>query len=57
MEFDLTADRPSDDELKHLLAPRGALRAPALRVGSHLFVGYNEDMLESALKSSEAGAT
>ena len=47
--FDLTgADRPEDDALLALLLGRsGKLRAPTMRVGSQLLVGYSADMLES----------
>ena len=48
--FDLTSDRPSDDELLGLLLGRsGKLRAPSVRVGSTLIVGYNEELYASTL--------
>jgi len=50
LRFDLTADRPADDELLALLLGRsGKLRAPTIRVGSRLLVGYNEELLEAHL--------
>ena len=42
--FDLAADRPPDEELlPKLLGPTGNLRAPTVRVGKTLVVGYNEE--------------
>ena len=43
MYFDLKKDKPSDVELaKVLLGPTGNLRAPALRRGKTLIVGFDE---------------
>ena len=40
------ADRPPDDELVKLMVSRwGKLRAPAMKVGTTLLVGFNRDML------------
>ena len=42
------ADRPPDSELVGMMMGRwGKLRAPALRVGTTLVVGYNQDILAS----------
>ena len=42
--FDLKKEKPSDDELaKVLLGPTGNLRAPALRRGKTLVVGFDEE--------------
>jgi len=42
--FDMQASPPSDAELKqHLIGPSGNLRAPTVRVGDRLFVGFNPD--------------
>jgi arsenate reductase-like glutaredoxin family protein len=50
LRIDLTKDRPSDEELLQLLLGRsGKLRAPTLRVGTTLVVGYNADLLASTL--------
>lgn len=50
LHFDLSVARPSDDELLGLLLGRsGKLRAPTLRSGSRLLVGYNQEMMESVL--------
>ncbi len=41
-------DRPGDDEIVAMVTSRwGKLRAPALRVGTTLAVGFNREMLES----------
>jgi hypothetical protein len=48
--FDLARDRPTDDALLGVLLGRsGKLRAPALRAGNRLIVGYSESLLESTL--------
>jgi len=48
--FDLARGRPTDDELLGVLLGRsGKLRAPALRAGNRLIVGYSESLLESTL--------
>ena len=48
--FDLSKDRPSDDELLGMLLGRsGKLRAPAIRTGDRLVVGFNQDLLASTL--------
>ena len=48
--YDLTKVRPPDSELLALLLGRsGKLRAPAMRVGSRLLVGYNSEMLSGVL--------
>jgi arsenate reductase-like glutaredoxin family protein len=42
--FDMTADRPDDDTLAAaILGPTGNLKAPTLRVGDTLLVGFNEE--------------
>lgn len=41
---------PDDDTLAaHLLGPTGNLRAPTLRKGNTLLVGFNEDAYEETL--------
>ena len=48
--LDLTGGRPSDDDLLGLLLGRsGKLRAPTLRKGTTLVVGYNGDILADTL--------
>ena len=50
LRFDLTSQRPADEELLQLLLGRsGKLRAPALRYGPRLVVGYNQALLPLAL--------
>jgi arsenate reductase-like glutaredoxin family protein len=42
--FDLEKELPDDDTLAgHLLGPTGNLRAPTIRCGDTLYVGFNED--------------
>ena len=50
LRFDLTSQRPSDEELLQLLLGRsGKLRAPTFRYGTRLIVGYNQALLPTAL--------
>jgi arsenate reductase-like glutaredoxin family protein len=50
LHVDLAHDRPDDAELLALLLGRsGKLRAPVLRTGSRLIVGYNGDILAEQL--------
>ena len=45
-ELDLNTETPTDDVVaKLMLGPTGNLRAPTLRVGRTLVVGYNEQVL------------
>jgi arsenate reductase-like glutaredoxin family protein len=47
---DVTSKTPSDDELAALmLGPTGNLRAPTLRVGQTLLVGYNDQVFADEL--------
>lgn len=47
---DLAADTPSDEDLaKLMLGPTGNLRAPTMRVGQTMVVGYNDQMFRDAL--------
>lgn len=51
--FDLARNRPDDQTLlKHMLGPTGNLRAPTLRIGATLLVGYNEETYQQALGTS-----
>ena len=48
--FDLVTDRPDDEVLlARLLGPTGNLRAPTVRVGTTLVVGFNEDAYRDVL--------
>ena len=50
LHFDLKEDRPDDEEILGLILGRsGKLRAPAIRTGTTFVVGYNPDVLETAL--------
>lgn len=45
VHLNLAKDKPDDDELaKLLLGPSGNLRAPTLRKGKTLIVGFNNEM-------------
>ena len=42
--FDMTNDPPDDETLAaHLLGPTGNLKAPTLRIGETLLVGFGEE--------------
>jgi arsenate reductase-like glutaredoxin family protein len=48
--FDLKRDRPDDETLlAHLLGPTGNLRAPTLKVGKTVLVGFNEESYRDVL--------
>jgi arsenate reductase-like glutaredoxin family protein len=50
-QIDLHRDRPSPAELKALMiGPTGNLRAPTLRVGKTLLVGFHEETYKSVFK-------
>ena len=43
--FAMNKDRPDDETLmSHMLGPTGNLRAPAIRRGKTLLVGFNEEI-------------
>ncbi len=41
--FDMKSPPDDDTLVAHLLGPSGNLRAPTIRKGSTLYVGFNED--------------
>lgn len=44
VDFDMKKDKPDDETLlKNLMGPSGNLRAPTIRRGKTLFVGFNEE--------------
>jgi arsenate reductase-like glutaredoxin family protein len=48
--FDLKKDKPDDATLlAHLIGPRGTLRAPTVRVGKTMLVGFNGEAYASVL--------
>ncbi len=50
LDMDLTKDAPQESELLELLLGRsGKLRAPTIKVGESLMVGYNQEMFVSVL--------
>ncbi len=53
--FDMKKDNPTDDDiLAVILGPSGNLRAPAIRVGPTLLIGFNKDAYEAILTSRVA---
>lgn len=51
LTFDMKRDAPSDDEiLAAILGPTGNLRAPTLRIGKTLVVGFSEEAYREAMK-------
>jgi hypothetical protein len=52
VSLDLQKERPGDEELLELLLGRsGKLRAPAVRSGSRLLIGFNPALLEMLLEA------
>ena len=50
IHFDLSRDRPANADLLDMLLGRsGKLRAPTIRTGATLLVGYNLGLLETGL--------
>ena len=48
--FDMKKDPPDDDTLAaHLLGPTGNLKAPTLRVGDTLLVGFGDEAYRQVL--------
>ncbi len=48
--FDMKKDNPNDEQLASaMLGPTGNLRAPTIRRGKRLFVGFNEQMYRDHL--------
>jgi hypothetical protein len=54
--FDMKGAPPDDDTLAaHLLGPTGYLKAPTLRVGDTLLVGFSEQAYRQVLGGPPAG--
>jgi arsenate reductase-like glutaredoxin family protein len=52
LEFEISKTTPSDAELlKHFLGRSGTLRAPVIRIGSHLIAGFDEAVWKKLLGS------
>jgi hypothetical protein len=50
--FDMPTDPPDDETLlAHLLGPTGNLRAPTMRHGQTLLVGFSEDAYKQVLSN------
>jgi hypothetical protein len=53
VRFDMKKDPPAKETLlAHILGPTGNLRAPALRRGETLLVGFNSDLYQEVLGQS-----
>lgn len=50
VHFDLKKDYDEDEVAGMILGRSGTLRAPVLRVGKKLIVGFNEEALGEVLK-------
>jgi len=49
-EVDLKNDRPEDDALgKIMLGPTGNLRAPTMKIGKTILIGFHEETYESVM--------
>lgn len=46
LSFKLGA-KPTDEQIDAMLGPTGNLRAPTLKVGKTIVVGFNDEMFES----------
>jgi len=50
VDFDMKRDPPDDETLlKHIIGPSGKLRAPVIRRGSTLLIGFAEDEFAEVL--------
>lgn len=48
-------DKPSDQELLDaMIGPTGNLRAPSLKVGNKLIIGFNEELFNTVFRSTTA---
>lgn len=51
VEFDLKKEIPQFDELeKVMIGPSGNLRAPAIKIGKTMLVGFHQEMYEGHIK-------
>jgi hypothetical protein len=51
VELDIKRDEPTDEELAAaLLGPTGNLKAPTIRHGKSLFVGFDETLFADRMK-------
>ena len=52
LDFDMKHDPPDDETLlAHIIGPSGKLRAPVIRHGSTLLIGFAEDEFAKVLGS------
>jgi len=53
VHLDMARDKPSADKLAELmLGPTGNLRAPAIRVGDILLIGFDEESYKKVMRQS-----
>ena len=51
VSFEMKTDPPDEAMLlKHILGPTGNLRAPTIKMGESLLVGFNHEMYQSVFK-------
>lgn len=52
VDYDMRKDAPGDEELvKGIMGPSGNLRAPTLRIGKTVIVGYHDDVYSEVMGS------
>jgi arsenate reductase-like glutaredoxin family protein len=53
VHIDMAKDKPSTEKLAELmLGPTGNLRAPAIRVGDILLIGFDEESYKKVMRNS-----
>jgi arsenate reductase-like glutaredoxin family protein len=53
IHLDLKKDKPSKEEIaSNILGPTGNLRAPAIKAGKTLIVGFNKELLEELISGN-----
>ena len=52
VDYDMRMDAPGDEELvKGIMGPSGNLRAPTLRIGKTVIVGYHDEVYSEVMGS------
>ena len=52
VDYDMRKDAPGDEELvKGIMGPSGNLRAPTLRIGKTMIVGYHDEVYSEVMGS------
>lgn len=53
IHLDLKNQKPSKEDIAaHILGPTGNLRAPAIKAGNKLIIGFNKELLEELICGS-----